>query len=380
MQKPRIIAMTGLSRPLHARGHRRLTRGRYPARASGVVRCSPNSEMSAPDDEGLVAGAGDHDDPDLRVGIAARAACRAAPARISVDSALRLAGLLNVRMATAADHLDEQQFGARARRCRRVRSVMRVLSVLVRQPDVSDHAVARGAARCPRAGSRAPRALRRCARPSRARRADGWRRRRSSGPRSDEIQRSEDGCSTCSVMRGARPADRRIPGPSCRPARTGTPAALSAATHSAVPRVRSRAPISVVQLGPVRRALGRRVEPRVVRQPGRPMTSQRLPAAGRPARADVDVAVGGGEAAHRDARRVMVPAWLGHLAVDGPPGGLEVHHRDHRFQQRRLHPAAAPGPLPLVQRDEHADRQVQAGGQVGHRDPGPGRARCRAAR
>ena len=94
---------------------------------------------------------------------------------------------------------------------------------------------------------------------------------------------------------------------------------------------------------------------------------------------DVDVAVGRGEASHRHARRVVVARLRRNLVVDGPPGGLEVHHRDHRFQQGGLHPAAGPGPVPVMQGDQHADGEIETGGQIGHGNPGARRLGARQA-
>ena len=132
-----------------------------------------------------------------------------------------------------------------------------------------------------------------------------------------------------------------------------------------------------VEFGAVPRSLGRRVEPRVGGQPRQAgdlaQALQQSPVSA----ADVDVAVGGGKAPHRHAHRVVVPGGRWHVLVDRPARGLKVHHRDHRFKQRGLDPPSGPGPLPVVQRDQHADRQVQAGGQVRHRDPGPGRLAAR---
>ncbi len=64
----------------------------------------------------------------------------------------------------------------------------------------------------------------------------------------------------------------------------------------------------------------------------------------------------------------MVAFLRGHLAFDGPARDLEVHHPDHRLEQRRLHPLALTRALALVQRDEDAEREVEAGGEVRHRD------------
>src|SRR5580698_2226370 len=85
MQNPRIMAMTGLSRTRQAASAVRAASSNC-ARASGEVRRSPNSEMSAPDTNALSPAA---------------ASTAGSAERISTDMALRLAGLLNVMTATA---------------------------------------------------------------------------------------------------------------------------------------------------------------------------------------------------------------------------------------------------------------------------------------
>ncbi len=68
----------------------------------------------------------------------------------------------------------------------------------------------------------------------------------------------------------------------------------------------------------------------------------------------------------------MVVAFLhGHVSVDGPPHCLKVHHRDHRLEQRGSHPSTDSCPLPLVERDQDADREVQARGQIAHGNARP---------
>src|SRR5215472_14784464 len=99
MEKPQIIAMIGLLRPAHAPASAAWPRS-YCARASGDVRCSPNSEISAPDANALspapvttstrTSGSASRD-----------ASTPGSAARISLDSALRLAGLLKVTTAIA---------------------------------------------------------------------------------------------------------------------------------------------------------------------------------------------------------------------------------------------------------------------------------------
>ena len=85
-------------------------------------------------------------------------------------------------------------------------------------------------------------------------------------------------------------------------------------------------------------------------------------------RRDVDVAVGGGEDAHRRQRRVVVAGLLGHLALDQEARRLEVEHADQGFEQRRGHPLALAAARALVERHQDAAGEVEAGGEVGDGD------------
>src|SRR6266404_6325728 len=89
---------------------------------------------------------------------------------------------------------------------------------------------------------------------------------------------------------------------------------------------------------------------------------------------DIDVAVGGGKYAGRDARGVVVAGLLGNLALDQPPRRLEVEHENLRLDQRGMHPLANAGRFALQQRDQDGLRQQEPRGQVGNRDADPHRA------
>ncbi len=127
-----------------------------------------------------------------------------------------------------------------------------------------------------------------------------------------------------------------------------------------------------VQLGPVRRSLRGRVEPRVADELGEPDGGEEVLEEPPPGAGDVDDAVGRAEAAHRHQRRVVVALLDRDITVDRPASGLEVHHPDHRLEKRRLHPPPLAGPLPVMQRHEDADGQVKPRRQVGDGDPDPG--------
>ena len=73
----------------------------------------------------------------------------------------------------------------------------------------------------------------------------------------------------------------------------------------------------------------------------------------------------GREQAVRRDRRVVRAGEARHLARDGPAGALEGVQPDHARQQRGADHPASPGAVPLVQRRDHAVREVQAGDQVG---------------
>ena len=62
-----------------------------------------------------------------------------------------------------------------------------------------------------------------------------------------------------------------------------------------------------------------------------------------------------------------------------PARGLEVEHREHRLQQRRVHPLALARALALDQRDQDALRQEDARAEVGDRDADPHRPLARKA-
>ena len=98
MQKPRIMAMTGFSRLPQERSRAACPLS-YSARAAGEVRCSANSEMSAPEAKALSPA------PvrtTTRTSLSAWSAPSrpASAARIPLDTALRLPGLLKVTTAT----------------------------------------------------------------------------------------------------------------------------------------------------------------------------------------------------------------------------------------------------------------------------------------
>ena len=63
-----------------------------------------------------------------------------------------------------------------------------------------------------------------------------------------------------------------------------------------------------------------------------------------------------------------------HLLVDQPLRGLEVEHRDLRFEQRGLHPLALAGDLAFKQCGQDAHRAEVPGTQIGQRNADPHRA------
>src|SRR5437899_1485314 len=71
------------------------------------------------------------------------------------------------------------------------------------------------------------------------------------------------------------------------------------------------------------------------------------PVHGRSGGGDIDVAVGRREDTGRDAGRVIVARLRRDLAVDEPARRLEVEHRHHRLQERRVNPLALARPLAL---------------------------------
>ena len=75
----------------------------------------------------------------------------------------------------------------------------------------------------------------------------------------------------------------------------------------------------------------------------------------------------------------MVALLRGHHAVDRPARGLQVHHRDHRLEQRRRDPTAFARAHALVQGGEDADGEIQARREIRHRNADPGRRRARHA-
>src|SRR5688572_2330522 len=95
---------------------------------------------------------------------------------------------------------------------------------------------------------------------------------------------------------------------------------------------------------------------------------------------EVDVAVLGPVDARRHAGRVEVAGLAGHLAVQRHARALEIHHVDHRLQERGLHPLALARGLALEESDGHAVRGEDAAAQVRDRDAHPQRAVPRQAR
>src|SRR4029079_19804263 len=65
---------------------------------------------------------------------------------------------------------------------------------------------------------------------------------------------------------------------------------------------------------------------------------------------EVDVAVLRLVDARRHAGRMEVARLAGHLALEGHARALEIHHVDHRLQERRLHPLSLARLLALEQR------------------------------
>jgi hypothetical protein len=80
---------------------------------------------------------------------------------------------------------------------------------------------------------------------------------------------------------------------------------------------------------------------------------------------DVDVAVLRLEDAGGDAGGVVVARLRRDLAAHQPARGLEVEHRQHRLQQRGVHPLADAGRLTLQQRHQDALGEEDARAQVG---------------
>ena len=94
---------------------------------------------------------------------------------------------------------------------------------------------------------------------------------------------------------------------------------------------------------------------------------------------DVEEPVGGAVRAHRAAGGMVVALLRWHLAVDRPAHRLEVEEREHRFEQRHLHPLPQSAAVALAQCEEDADRQLVAGGHVRHGDAGAHRPLTRLA-
>ena len=77
------------------------------------------------------------------------------------------------------------------------------------------------------------------------------------------------------------------------------------------------------------------------------------------ANADIDEAVGCLKDAHRCGVGMIVPGLAGALAVDEIARGLQVHHRDLRFQQRRLYPLSAADAFAFGERNQDPGCGVQ---------------------
>jgi hypothetical protein len=92
---------------------------------------------------------------------------------------------------------------------------------------------------------------------------------------------------------------------------------------------------------------------------------------------NVDIAVGGGIRRGRHAGRMVVADLRRHLPLHEEAGGLEIHERDARLQERALHPLAFPGALALKERSHHAERREKAGRDIGDRGPGAHRTLTR---
>ena len=97
-------------------------------------------------------------------------------------------------------------------------------------------------------------------------------------------------------------------------------------------------------------------------------------------RRDVDEAVRSRIDAGRHRSRVVVAGLSGDLAFDQPARRLEIHHRDHRREQRALHPLAFAGTAALLQRNQYPERGEQSGAEVRNRDAGAHRALAGQAR
>jgi hypothetical protein len=74
-----------------------------------------------------------------------------------------------------------------------------------------------------------------------------------------------------------------------------------------------------------------------------------------------------------------LPGLAGHLAIERHARALEIHHVDHRLQERGLHPLALAGRLALEQRHGHPIGREDAAAEVGDRDADAKRAVARDA-
>lgn len=79
---------------------------------------------------------------------------------------------------------------------------------------------------------------------------------------------------------------------------------------------------------------------------------------------DIDVAVGRGVDTRGRTGGMVVAGLPGHLAVDQPARGLEIHHPHLRLQQRGLHPTPLARLFAVQQRDQDADGCEQTGAEI----------------
>ena len=64
----------------------------------------------------------------------------------------------------------------------------------------------------------------------------------------------------------------------------------------------------------------------------------------------------------------LLPACGGHFLAHQPARGLEIEHRQHRLEQRGVHPLALPGGLALDERHQNALGEQDARAQIGDRN------------
>ena len=87
-------------------------------------------------------------------------------------------------------------------------------------------------------------------------------------------------------------------------------------------------------------------------------------------RAQVEHAVAGLEQSHRAAGGMVVAHLHGNVLVVEVTGALKVHHGDLRMQQGGMNPLPLAGDFALQQSRQDAQRRIQAGTHVGHRQAG----------